>query len=406
PQPRYRDVDSDWEDDDDGGVGHLADDGGDDEAVLPTRGGIAGPRPEEDDDEAFERQVEERRRMARPGRADVPSPAPPVPPTPPPTAPPAAGRPAASAPPGRPGPGRPPVPGRPRPVGRPPGEGMLEPGMPEPTPLAPKGDERDLTKAIVTGVAMGVAALLLFSWGRGPAAWLVAIVAAMATAEVYAALRARGYRPATPVGLAGTAGLVLAGYDRGFEAFPLVMALVAVTTFVWFLIRAEDARPTVNIAMTFLPFLYVGTLAGFGGLLLAFPNGVGMLLGVIITAVVYDVFGYAVGSQVGTRRVAPAISPNKTVEGLIAGMVGSLLAGLIIVRMIHPWDIGSALWLGLLVGLSAPLGDFLESMLKRDMGIKDFSSLIPGHGGVMDRFDAILLSLPVAFYLVRVLDLF
>lgn len=278
--------------------------------------------------------------------------------------------------------------------------------MPEPTPLAPKGDERDLTKAIVTGVAMGVAALLLFSWGRGPAAWLVAIVAAMATAEVYAALRARGYRPATPVGLAGTAGLVLAGYDRGFEAFPLVMALVAVTTFVWFLIRAEDARPTVNIAMTFLPFLYVGTLAGFGGLLLAFPNGVGMLLGVIITAVVYDVFGYAVGSQVGTRRVAPAISPNKTVEGLIAGMVGSLLAGLIIVRMIHPWDIGSALWLGLLVGLSAPLGDFLESMLKRDMGIKDFSSLIPGHGGVMDRFDAILLSLPVAFYLVRVLDLF
>jgi len=266
--------------------------------------------------------------------------------------------------------------------------------------------ERDMTTAILVGVSIGVAALVVFNLGRGPTAILVAAIATMASAEFYAALRARGYRPAAPAGLAATAGLVLASYDRGFEGFTLVVGLAAVTTLVWFLIRAEDARPVVNIALTLLPVGYVGVLAAYGGLLLAFPNGIGLLLGVVLTVVAYDVCGYFVGSRIGTHRIAPSISPNKTSEGLIAGIVGAVLAALILVRAIHPWDAGSALWLGVIVGIVAPVGDLVESMLKRDMNLKDFGTLIPGHGGVLDRFDAILFSLPATFYLARVLELF
>lgn len=272
--------------------------------------------------------------------------------------------------------------------------------------MGPTGGPRDLPTAIAVGVAMGVAALLLFNWGRGPTAYLVAVVAVLASAELYAAVRARGYRPATPVGLAASGGLVLASYDRGFEGFVVVSALAVLTAFVWFLIRAEDGRPTVDLALTLAPIAYVGGFAAFGGLLLAFPNGVGLLLGVVLTGVAYDVVGFAVGSRIGTRYFAPSISPNKTAEGLVAGILAAVVVALLVVRPIHPWDGGSAMWLGVVVGVAAPLGDLCESMLKRDIGVKDFGSLIPGHGGVLDRFDAMLFSLPATFFLVRVLELF
>lgn len=404
PQARFRDTDTDWAESD---VSDLADEGG---GVRPPK------QPALDDDDAFAREVDERRRqVADARRAGMPPPAPPtaaerfsagvsrVPPegAPPAPAPPPGRAPAVPGAGGAPGAAEPPPPGP-----HPRGEGMLEPGMPEPPPTGGAQAERDLPTAILVGVAIGVAALVVFRVGRGPTAWLVAAAAALAAAELYAALRARGYRPAAPVGLAATGGMVLASYDRGFEGFTLVLGLSTITSLVWFLIKAEDARPLVNAALTLLPIVYVGMLASFGGLLLAFPNGIGMVLGVVIAVVAYDVFGYFVGWRIGTRRIAPSISPNKTSEGLVAGILGAVIACLIFVRPIHPWDAGSALWLGVVVGVAAPIGDLIESMLKRDMGLKDFGTLIPGHGGVLDRFDAMLFSLPAAFYLVRVLELF
>lgn len=284
---------------------------------------------------------------------------------------------------------------------------MLEPGMPEPAPAGGGSGERDAPTAIFVGIAIAVAALVVFNLGRFPTAVLVALIAGACAAEFYAALRARGYKPAAPAGIASCVCLVLASYDRLFEGFALVLALSAITILIWFLIQAEEARPTVNAALTMLPVLYVGVLASFGGFLLAVPtNGIGYLLGVVIAVAAYDVFGYFVGSRIGTRRIAPSISPNKTSEGLIGGMLGAVVACLIFVRPISPWDFGSALWLGVVIGIAAPLGDLIESMIKRDMGLKDFGQLIPGHGGVLDRFDAMLFSLPPAYFLIRVLEVF
>jgi phosphatidate cytidylyltransferase len=117
-----------------------------------------------------------------------------------------------------------------------------------------------------------------------------------------------------------------------------------------------------------------------------------------------DIAAYFGGRRFG-RRPLTAISPNKTVEGFLAGAAGSLLVGVVLVGSIAPWDRPSALFLGLVIALLAPLGDICESMIKRDLGVKDLGGILPGHGGVLDRFDAILFCLPAVYYLVRLLDL-
>jgi phosphatidate cytidylyltransferase len=159
----------------------------------------------------------------------------------------------------------------------------------------------------------------------------------------------------------------------------------------------------VNAAVTMLGFSYIGVLGGFAGLLLVYPDGVGMVIGLVLCAVAYDVVGFLVGSRIGRRPLAPDVSPNKTYEGLFAGMGAAILVGAIVggVFDLTPWNsLGDGLLLGILVAIFAPLGDLCESMLKRDLGLKDLGTLLPGHGGVLDRFDAMLFCLPAVYYLV------
>jgi phosphatidate cytidylyltransferase len=118
------------------------------------------------------------------------------------------------------------------------------------------------------------------------------------------------------------------------------------------------------------------------------------------------VVGDLVGSQFGKTALAPQLSPNKTLEGLLGGMTASIIVSAAIVNNITPWsDLGHALSLGVLVAIMAPLGDLCESMIKRDLKIKDFGTLLPGQGGILDRFDAILFCLPAVYYLARYLEI-
>ena len=141
-------------------------------------------------------------------------------------------------------------------------------------------------------------------------------------------------------------------------------------------------------------------------MLLAPRDGVGLILGVAICTIAYDVFGFFVGSQFGRTPIAPKVSPNKSVQGTLAGMAASVLLGWVVVSQITPWNhhYGGVL-LGVLVAGGAFLGDLCESMIKRDLGLKDFGALLPGHGGVLDRFDGILFCLPIAYYLAVALKL-
>ena len=271
---------------------------------------------------------------------------------------------------------------------------------------APPGG-RDMGTAVGIGVALGAVALICFKAGPALTMVLVVAVLTLAAVEVFDVLRRAGYRPATLLGLTATVSMLLANYNEGEAAVPLVLALTVVFGFLWYLFDVVKARPTINLGATLFGFMWVGFLGGFAALLLSFPNrhGVAALLGAILCTVAYDVGGLFIGSNMGRRPLMTHISPNKTVEGLLGGMGMAIIAGAFFGALVHPWSFGNGLKLGLVVAVAAPLGDLAESMIKRDLGIKDMGTLLPGHGGVLDRFDALLFVLPSAYYLVKLLKL-
>ena len=260
----------------------------------------------------------------------------------------------------------------------------------------------DLTTRIITGAVLFAVALLAFVIGRAGTAVLVTVIVAAAAFELFEGFRRAGFQPATLLALLGSLAMVGIAYNHGERAFPLVTAVVVAFTLFWYLAKVVHARPMVNAAVTIFGFSYVGLLGGFAGLLLVFPDGVGMVIGLVLCAVSYDVAGYFVGTRMGHRPLMPDVSPNKTLEGLAGGMAASVVMGIIIAIIgLHPWNsLSNGLLLGIVVAVFAPLGDLVESMLKRDLGLKDFGTILPGHGGVLDRFDAMLFCLPAVYYLV------
>jgi len=264
------------------------------------------------------------------------------------------------------------------------------------------GDSRDVSTRVVTGAIAGGVVLLAAAIGPGALVFLVAVALTMASAEMYHGLRTRGYHPATLLGLVGAPALVGAVYWKGLDAYPLVISLFVVFTLLWYLLGVVKAKPAMNVAVTLMAFLYIAFLGSFAALMLkAGSPGIRILVGAILATVAYDVGAYFGGRSMGRTPLAPAISPGKTVEGAVAATIVTLITCLVIVRAIDPWDGGKAFWLAIAVSIAAPLGDLCESMLKRDLGVKDMGNILPGHGGVLDRIDALLFVIPATYYLVR-----
>ena len=278
---------------------------------------------------------------------------------------------------------------------------------PEPDPTnGNAAPARDLPTAIMTAATIVILALVCFVQGRTTTALLAAVIIAIASIEFCNALRTKGLRSATPIVLLASGSLPIAVKHYGVGAYPIYFALVVVIAMLWFLWEVTPGRPLLGVATTVLGFAYIGGLGGFAGLLLAARDGVGLIVGVAICTIAYDVVGFFVGSQFGRTPIAPKISPNKSVQGTVAGMAASLLLGWVVVSQITPWNHHyGGLLLGLLVAGGAFLGDLCESMIKRDLGLKDFGTLLPGHGGVLDRFDGLLFCLPIAYYLAVALKL-
>ena len=285
------------------------------------------------------------------------------------------------------------------------------PRFPRHAPAAPTAPvastaKRNPVVATVTGLAVGIAVLLIFLAGPVAVLALVTIVLVIAVAECFQVLRRARFRPAVLVGLLGVAAVAIAGYEKGPQGDLIVGAGVVIATLCWYLFGVTRRAPTANFAATVMAWAWIGLMGGFGTLLIApraFPHrhGLAYLLGAIVATVAYDVGGYAFGSWIGTRRLAPSISPNKTVEGLLGGCFAAVALSVAIVGHMHPWTVPHAFELGLVVAVFAPLGDLAESMLKRDIGVKDMGSILPAHGGLLDRVDALLFVLPATYCLVR-----
>ena len=273
--------------------------------------------------------------------------------------------------------------------------------------LSPVGG-RDLPKAI--GVGLALAGILLAAMWFGPytTLLLVVVLALLAVLELYNAMRLAGLRPATLLGIVGTVAAPAAAYYRGDSAFPLVVALAVIFGTLWYLVGADTERPVLNLSLTILGVFWVGGLAGFAALMLRLDGGIQLLLAAIIITVASDTMAYVGGRAYGSRPFHHA-SPNKTWEGTITGFLGAVFAGFAIgvTDMGTIWDgnLVPALVLGAVVGVLAPIGDLAESVVKRDLGIKDMGTLLPGHGGVLDRLDGLLFALPGAYYLALIYGL-
>jgi phosphatidate cytidylyltransferase len=213
----------------------------------------------------------------------------------------------------------------------------------------------------------------------------------------------RLYEPVRPVKLAGflaLAGLTAAALWGGERQ--VLLALVASVPLIFLVAlampRAGDATLTQGMAVTLLAVVWVGVAIAHAVLLRELPHGGGIVVDVLVGTFVGDTGAYLGGRWFGTRRLAPQISPNKTVEGLLVGFLTAVLftwaAGLYQDWLSH----GQAVLLGVAVGATAPLGDLFESAVKRDAGAKDAGSLFGPHGGALDRLDAALFTLVAGYY--------
>jgi phosphatidate cytidylyltransferase len=289
------------------------------------------------------------------------------------------------------------------PLGDEPGSRRIAPARPVPDDGGAHGGGagRNLGVATAVGIGAAIVAIALLYLGSAFAMILVVAVLVVGMGEFQAAAHRAGYRPASFLGLAAAVFYPVAVYWRGIEAYPVLMVLTIGAALAWHLVGADgDARVVESVGVTLFGVAWIAGLGSFAGLLLAQQDGRGMLVTAVLAAVGYDVGGLLVGRTMGTRPISDA-SPNKTVEGLVGGMFMSLFVVIVVVGMfgLAPWDdIGAAAKIGLLAMLAAPLGDLCESLVKRDLGVKDMGDLLPEHGGILDRFDGMLFVLPTVFY--------
>lgn len=281
-------------------------------------------------------------------------------------------------------------------------------------PPAGGESERDMPLAVIVGV--GLAAVILAAMAVGPAAAVavVTVFLGLAAVEYFNAIRIAGHQPAVLLGLAATVTMPLAVYWRGEAAMPLVLTLSVVFGALWYLTGVGNESPVRGLGTTLLGVLHIGLLGSYAALMLSIPTiGTGLLTAAVLVTVGYDVGALAIGKTMGRSPLSPA-SPNKTVEGLAGGMGFAVLAGVIMGILGQPDPIagdgwgggfGAAILIGIVGALAAPIGDLAESQIKRDLGIKDMGSILPGHGGLLDRFDGLLFVLPAVYYTAQLLNL-
>ncbi|MFE2236079.1 phosphatidate cytidylyltransferase [Streptomyces sp. NPDC059442] len=281
-----------------------------------------------------------------------------------------------------------------------PQEPMPSPHQPATAPKPPqkKSAGRDLGAAIGVGVGLGAVIIAsLFIW-KAAFVGVITVAVVVGLWELTSRLQERKGIKAPLVPLAvGGAAMVVAGYVRGPEGAWVAMALTALAVLVWRMTEPPEGYLKDVTAGVFAAF-YVPFLATFVALMLTADDGPKRVLTFLVLTVVSDTGAYAIGWRFGKHKLAPRISPGKTREGLFGAVAFAMAAGALCMEfMIDDGAWWQGLLLGLAVAASATLGDLGESMIKRDLGIKDMGTLLPGHGGIMDRLDSLLPTAPVVW---------
>ena len=276
---------------------------------------------------------------------------------------------------------------------------MTDPSTPAATPEPPAPPPSTATKqsragrnlplAIASGVGLAtmiIVTLVFLKW-----LFMVVVVAAVLVAiwELDRGFRAKGINlPQEPLMLGGTV-MVVSAYFEGTEPLVTATAVTGLVTMLWLLRRGIDGFVRDATASVFTIF-YVPFLGSFVALLLAEDDGVKAIITFIAVTAASDIGGYVAGVLFGRHPMAPVISPKKSWEGFAGSALACVVAGWLLVDFLLEGDWWVGVALGLIAVVMATLGDLVESVIKRDLGIKDMSQVIPGHGGLMDRLDSLL----------------
>jgi len=263
-----------------------------------------------------------------------------------------------------------------------------------------------MLKHRVITAAVGVPLVILAIWFGDP--WFSLLIAAAALAGTYEFYHMANFdrrEPLIYLGLLWTLALVLSPHYRSPDILPIVITVIMLVSLICLLRRPSRERVFHNWAWTIVGALYVGWMLSYWLSLRGLEDGRNWVYLAMLTTFANDTGAFFIGRAMGKHRLAPAISPTKTWEGAIGGLISAILGAIVIamvLNLISPfafkyWQI---ILLGFLVGVFAQLGDLVESLLKRNMGVKESGNLLPGHGGILDRFDSLIFVGAVVYYYV------
>jgi len=262
-------------------------------------------------------------------------------------------------------------------------------------------------------IGIALAVFLVYLPDRTWFAGAICIISIIAVLELYEGSRRINANPIIILGAIAVGLFVISSltYERKTisSIFPAALTLFLILCFCVEFFRKNRA-PLLNVGTTVFGAIYVGWLISHIVVLRAAPGdvyvcgyradaGSWLVMMTFVGTWACDTAAYFIGRFFGKHKLAPKLSPNKTIEGSIAGLFGSIIATVIMAITIH-LPIGHALALGTLFGVLCQLGDLSASAVKRELHIKDFGNLVPGHGGMLDRFDSLLFTAPAAFYYV------
>ena len=275
-----------------------------------------------------------------------------------------------------------------------------------------------LASRVISALVLLPVIIILVWWS----AWSVAAVVVVATVigllELYGAFGIGGYRPRSGLGLGIALALVLSTALQprvSISLLPLVLTGAIVASLIVELLRPNHEAALPSWALTLAGALYVGWLFCHFILLrqldtplnpsplapLRIAPGAAWVYLILAVTFLQDTAAYFVGRRLGRHKLAPLLSPKKTWEGAFGGLAGAISGSLLCVWLLGlPIDLGAGILIGVVGGIVGPLGDLAESLIKRQVGLKDIGSIIPGHGGILDRADSLLFTAPTLYYLI------
>lgn len=274
----------------------------------------------------------------------------------------------------------------------------------EPDGIKPVG----LMTRTITAVAYGAVVLGAIALGPLSTGVVFGIMAGWAALEFYAMSRRESRLPNEFIGVAAAGSMPLAAALWGMAGLSAIMTALIAASLVWHVVFVRVR--TTDTATTVFGALYPGFLLAYLVLIIRdFAGGTELALAVVISVWVNDSFAYFFGSMLGRHKMAPRISPKKSWEGFVAGLVGTVVVWTLLVLTIPRFFPGlpqtglSVVWAlatGIAVGIAVVIGDLAESRMKREAGVKDSGNALPGHGGFLDRLDSLILVCLVAYWML------